>query len=95
MSLINVQHLNQSIKDKLFEIVFKIKCFNLTGDIDISRYAETYFKDILNVVFESNNWSFEKANKINQDTYDLYDEKNKVCIQLTSNVRSTKKEQNY
>jgi hypothetical protein len=91
MNLIDVQHINQRIKYKLFEITFSIKCFNQSGDMDISRYAELYFKEIINSLFKKNNWHFEKAIKINQDTYDLFDKKNKICIQITSNTRSTKK----
>jgi hypothetical protein len=91
MSLLNFQHLNQQIKDKLFEIAYKINCFNKSGDIDISRYAEAYFRLLLNVIYKDKNWFFEKATKINQDTYDLYDKENHVCIQITSNSRNTKK----
>lgn len=89
--MLDFQHINQVIKEKLFEISYKIKCFNKAGDIDISRYAETIFKEILNVIYFPKNWKFEKAIKINQDTYDLYDESNKVCIQITSNIRNQKK----
>lgn len=91
MSLLNFQHLNQQIRDKLFEISYKVSCFNKSGDMDISRYAEAYFRLLFNVIYKSKNWFFEKATKINQDTYDLYDKKNKVCIQITSNSRSSKK----
>jgi hypothetical protein len=91
MSLLNFQQLHQQIKDKLFEISYKVSCYNKSGDLDISRYAESYFRLLLNVIFEKKGWFFEKATKINQDTYDLYDKKNKVCIQVTSNSRSTKK----
>jgi hypothetical protein len=91
MSLIDLQHINQKIKQKLFEIAYTIKCFNKSGDTDISRYAELYFKDILNQIFKSKSWIFEKAEKINQDTYDLFDINNRVCIQITSNTRSNKK----
>lgn len=91
MSLIDFQHLHQQIKDKLFEISYKIECFNKVGDYDLNRYAETYFKNILNIVHEDNGWYFEKAVKINQDTYDLYDRTNKVCVQVTSNKRKSKK----
>jgi hypothetical protein len=90
MSLIEFQHISQQIKNKLYELSYKIDCFNKSGDLDISRYAETYFKEILNVIY-SNVWFFEKAVKINQDTYDLYDLKNKVCVQVTSNNRQSKK----
>jgi hypothetical protein len=92
MSLLNFQHLHQQIKEKLFEIAYKVQCFGKTGDIDISRYAETYFRLIFNVIFETKGWRFEKATKINQETYDLHDFSNKVCIQITSNNRSSKKQ---
>lgn len=91
MGLIDIQHINQRIKHKLFEIAFIIKCFNQSGDNDISRYAELYFRDIINKLFTADNWNFEKAVKINQDTYDLFDDKNKICIQITSNIRNSKK----
>ncbi len=91
MSLLDFQHLHQQIKEKLFEISYIITCFNKAGDNDISRYAETYFKNILNVIYRRKGWSFEKAAKINQETYDLYDTNNKVCIQVTSNNRLRKK----
>ncbi|UII77827.1 SMEK domain-containing protein [Flagellimonas sp. HMM57] len=92
MSLIDFQHLHQQIKNKLFEISYKIDCFNQSGDTDISRYAETYFKGIFNIVYKKDNWNFSKSQKINQDTYDLFDEKNKICIQITSNKRQSKKD---
>lgn len=92
MSLLDFQHINQQIKEKLFEITYKIECFNKSGDSDLSRYAETYFKEILNIIYKKKGWHFEKALKINQDTYDLYDSKNKVCIQITSNNRQSKKD---
>jgi hypothetical protein len=91
MSLLNFQHLHQQIKDKLFEIAYKVHCFGKSGDVDISRYAETYFLLIFNIVFEKKGWKFKKATKINQETFDLYDEASKVCIQITSNNRSSKK----
>jgi hypothetical protein len=91
MSLLNFQHLNQQIKDKLFEIAYKVHCFGKSGDVDISRYAEAYFLQIFNILFEKKKWKFKKAIKINQETFDLYDEANKVCIQITSNNRSDKK----
>jgi len=91
MSLLNYQHLQQQIRDKLFEIAFKVKCFNKSGDLDISRYAESYFRLLFNIIYQKKGWHFEKAIKINQDTYDLYDKENKVCIQITSNNRSGKK----
>ena len=93
MSLIDFQLLNQQIKKKLFEIAFIVDCFNKTGDTDISRYAETYFRNLLNIIYSKQKWSFEKAIKINQDTYDLYDIMNKVCVQITSNNRQQKKEE--
>lgn len=92
MSLIDFQHLHQQIKDKLFEISYKMDCFNKSGDNDISRYAELYFREILNILYRKDNWNFQKPIKINQDTYDLYDDKNKVCIQITSNKRQSKKD---
>ena len=91
MSLFSFQQLNQQIKDKLFEIAYKVSCFNKSGDNDISKYAEAYFRLLFNVIYKNKKWSFEKAVKINQDTYDLYDQKNKVCIQITSNSRNSKK----
>ena len=91
MSIIDFQHLQQQIKNKLFEISYKIECFNKSGDFDISRYAETYFKLLLNIIYKKDGWNFEKATKINQDTYDLYDIANKVYIQITSNNRTQKK----
>jgi hypothetical protein len=91
MSLIDFQHLHQQIKDKLFEISYKIECFNKVGDNDLNRYAEVYFKNILNIIYSDKGWFFEKAVKINQDTYDLYDKTNKVCVQVTSNKRKSKK----
>lgn len=91
MSLLNFQHLNQQIKDKLFEIAYKVHCFGKTGDVDISRYAEAYFLRIFNILFEAKGWKFKKAVKINQETFDLYNVANKVCIQVTSNNRSSKK----
>lgn len=91
MSLLNYQHLLQQIRDKLFEIAFKVKCFNKSGDLDINRYAESYFRLLFNIIYKKDGWYFEKAIKINQDTYDLYDKQNKVCIQITSNNRSDKK----
>lgn len=90
MSLLNYQHLLQQIRDKIFEIAFKVKCFNKSGDIDISRYAESYFRLLFNIIYKKDGWRFEKAKKINQDTYDLYDKQNKVCIQITSNIRIDK-----
>lgn len=92
MSLLNLQHLNQNIKDKLFEISYKIECFNKTGDFDISKYAEIYFKELLNIIYEKDGWNFKKAEKINQDTYDLFDIESKVCVQITSNKRQSKKD---
>jgi hypothetical protein len=92
MSIIDLHQINIQIKNKLFEISYKIDCFNLTGDFDLSRYAEIYFKELLNIVYKRNGWNIEKAIKINQDTYDLYDKKNRVCIQVTSNCRQTKKD---
>ncbi|MFS4493536.1 SMEK domain-containing protein [Maribacter sp. 2308TA10-17] len=92
MSLLDFQHLHQQIKDKLFEISFKIDCFNKSGDTDISRYAETYFKELFNIIYKKDNWNFAKSVKVNQDTYDLFDEKNKICIQITSNKRKNKKD---
>lgn len=91
MSLIHLQHLNQEIKDKLFELSYKIEGFGKTGDFDISRYAEIYFKNLLNIIYKNEGWNFKKAIKITQDTYDLYDENNKICIQITSNSRQDKK----
>jgi hypothetical protein len=88
MSLLNFQHLNQEIKDKLFEISYKISCFNTSGDTDISRYAEAYFRLLVNVIYKDKNWFFQKATKINQDTYDLYDNENYVCIQITDTIKS-------
>lgn len=82
--------MNQRIKHKLFEIAFIIKSFNQTGDTDISRYAELYFKDIINKMFKLKKWKFEKAVKVNQDTYDLFDNKKRICIQITSNIRKSK-----
>ncbi|APY10089.1 hypothetical protein BWZ22_02045 [Seonamhaeicola sp. S2-3] len=92
MSLIDFQHLQQQIKNKLFEISYKLECFNQSGDTDISRYAETYFKELFNIIYKKDNWVFTKATKINQDTYDLFDDKNKICIQITSNKRQSKKD---
>lgn len=92
MGLIDFQHLHQQIKNKLFEISYKVNCFNKVGDSDISRYAETYFKNLFNIIYKRDGWNFDKAIKINQDTYDLYDRKNRVCIQITSNNRQLKKD---
>lgn len=90
MSIFGLQHINQEIKKKLFELAYIIECFNKSGDTDISRYAETYFKNILNTIYSKEGWSLEKVERINFDTYDLYDMKNKVCIQITSNKRAAK-----
>jgi hypothetical protein len=92
MGIVDFLHLHQQIKKKLFEIAYIIDCFNKTGDTDISRYAETYFRNLLNIIYSKEKWCFEKATRINQDTYDLYDLKNKVCIQITSNNRQQKKD---
>lgn len=92
MSIIDLHQVNLQIKNKLFEISYKIDCFNLTGDFDLSRYAEIYFKELLNIIYQKDGWVLEKATKINQDTYDLYDTKNRICIQITSNCRQTKKD---
>lgn len=92
MSIIDLHQVNLQIKNKLFEISYKIDCFNSTGDSDLSRYAEIYFKELLNIVYKRNGWIIEKASKINQDTYDLFDKKNRICIQITSNCRQTKKD---
>lgn len=91
MSLLDFQHLQQQIKNKLFEIAFKIKCFNRSGEMDISKYAESYFKNLFNIIYKRKGWNFERAIKINQDTYDLYDKLNKICVQITSNNRPNKK----
>ena len=91
MSLLDLQHLNQQIKNKLFELSYKIECFNKSGESDISRYAETYFKTLLNIIYKHEGWNFQKALKVNQDTYDLYDIDSKVCVQITSNNRQSKK----
>ncbi|MEQ9288735.1 MAG: SMEK domain-containing protein [Cyclobacteriaceae bacterium] len=91
MSLVKYQHIIQEINEKLFEIAFKIKCFNKVGDIDINRYAESYFIRILNLLFKSESWELTKAVKINQDTYDLLDQKNKICVQITSRSDKRKK----
>ncbi|MBK8482780.1 MAG: SMEK domain-containing protein [Saprospiraceae bacterium] len=92
MSIVEFQHLNQQIKDKLFEMSYRVKCFNNSGDLDINRYAESYFKGIINILFKDEGWSFGKASKINQDTYDLFDNKNRICFQITSNIRPLKRE---
>lgn len=92
MSIADLHQVNFQIKNKLFEISHKIDCFNLTGDFDLSRYAEIYFKELLNVIYKRNGWLFEKAIRINQDTYDLFDTKNRICVQITSNSRQTKKD---
>jgi hypothetical protein len=91
MSLVKYQHIIQEINEKLFEIVFKIKYFNKVGDFDINRYAESYFMKILNLIHKSDNWNLTKAIKINQDTYDLLDIENKICVQITSRSDKQKK----
>lgn len=91
MRLVRYQHIIQEINDRLFEIVFKIKCFNKLGDFDINRYAETYFMKILNLIHKSENWNLTKAIKINQDTYDLLDTDKKICVQITSRSDKRKK----
>lgn len=91
MTLVRYQHIIQEINEKLFEIVFKIKCFNKIGDFDINRYAEGYFLKILNLIYKSDNWNLTKAIKINQDTYDLLDTQNKICVQITSQSNKSKK----
>ncbi len=91
MNLIDVQHINQKIKHKLYEIAYIIKCFNQSGDTDISKYAELYFLGIINKLYKNRNWKFERAIKINQDTYDLFDRKNRICIQITANTRKDKR----
>ena len=91
MGLLDFQHLHQQVKNRLFEISYIVSCFNKTGDTDISRYAETYFKNLFNIIYQREGWNFEKAIKINQDTYDLIDKESKVYIQITSNKRQQKK----
>lgn len=39
---------------------------------------------ILNLLYKSENWNLSKAKKINQDTYDLLDLDNRICVQVTS-----------
>lgn len=92
MKLLKYQHINQEIKEKLLEIAFKIKGFNKSGENDISKYAESYFLRIFKILYKNDGWQFDRATKVNQDTYDLYDEANKICIQITSNNRKTKLE---
>jgi len=91
MSLVKHQHIIQALNDKLFEIGYIIKCFNKLGDYDINRYAENYFMRILNIIYKDDNWSLTKAIRINQDTYDLLDLENRICVQITSDNTKRKK----
>lgn len=91
MSLTNSTIVKTEIKSKLFETAYVVSCFNKLGLNDISKYAESYFQQILNIVFQSKGYNLKTPIRVNQDTYDLYDEKNKVCIQITSNNKLSKK----
>ena len=52
MSLAITTTINNEIKNKLFEIAFVVSCFNKSGYNDISKYAESYFQQIFNIVFQ-------------------------------------------
>jgi len=90
-NLSDYKDVQTKIKLKLFQISEAVKFLNDCGDNDISRYAEGYFQQIFNILFAKKGWGFSKAQKVNQQTYDIYDEKNQVCIQITSNKRIEKR----
>jgi hypothetical protein len=64
-------------------IISKVK----QGDYSTNKQVESFYRDLLNIVFD---WKLEKSEKINNPGIDLACEANKVGVQVTSQCGSKK-----
>lgn len=65
----------------------KIHLNNKLGLYNLSTLSENIIRDLFNIIFEKDNYSFQNANLFtpNVDSMDLKDEINKVAVQVTTN----------
>ncbi|QQZ29128.1 SMEK domain-containing protein [Thiothrix subterranea] len=83
------QDLVCKIIDYLSILSRKIEMHNSLGFFDVNRRAEHFYADFLNIVF---GYELKNLNDIekNATAIDLYDEKNGISIQVTSEAEISK-----
>jgi tetratricopeptide (TPR) repeat protein len=77
------------IREKLTEVYVKITIDNKAGLFDINKIVEDIFMHILNDTY---GWNLKNANLIKENfpAVDLIDDTNKIVIQVTSTIDTTK-----
>lgn len=78
-----LQNIQNSIEREFAAFMADVEIKNRSGKFDINIVGETFFIDILNVIYSC---SLHNANldKKNQDGFDLIDNNEKIIIQVTS-----------
>lgn len=89
MIFIKIEETSKRIAELLAWIQSKIKLYNRMNYRDINITSETFFADLLNLIY---NFNFLNLNKqsFNSPYVDLYDSKNNVFCQVTSEKTSKK-----
>ena len=80
-----LEEINKLLNFLAFEIQQE-NCLNLT---DKSIYCENFFGNLLNNLYDLNLVNANILSSTN-DTIDLIDNRNKICIQVTSNTKTSK-----
>lgn len=57
---------------------------------DLNIELELFFRDVLNLVFGIKLANAETEASINQDSFDLFDDQNKIAVQVTTTISATK-----
>ncbi|MCK7556556.1 SMEK domain-containing protein [Chitinophaga sedimenti] len=80
----NSTALFSKIKTLLFRLADDIESANSLHLHNDAIHAENFFCELLNLIFP---WNLENVNqkKINQETFDLWNEGNEIFVQITSN----------
>lgn len=85
----NSQRYYNNISEKLEVLAQRIKTSGQLNILDLNIHAETFYRDLLNIVYEYNLKSVNVSTS-NFEAIDLIDEKNKILFQVTSNVTKQK-----
>lgn len=77
------------IVNKLCQLKNEVELQNSINLYNINIIAEDFFRELLNIVYKYNLININSIQK-NVSAIDLGDEKNRICIQVTSNNKRNK-----
>lgn len=85
----NSQRYYNNISDRLEVLAHRIKTNGKLNILDLNIHAETFYRDLINIVFK---YGLESANVLvaNFEAIDLIDEQNKIIVQVSSTATKQK-----